>query len=208
MGSAYCDAYAGFSDFEPAKAVDHGDAMDGELIVEVRCDLLNFGQSHGLVGLVFEVESAAVSGMVADESVKDNDGAILIAANISRESDWVYSFMNQRSDVGGGGGHGYTSATAYGWQEGNLIASVKDGIPGRELLIAGSDQRRAILLKFGVPADIAGKKRLDVGLGGKVYGFMGATGNLFQATEEQHLNSDRLGNGRHETIVTCVQRWD
>jgi hypothetical protein len=52
-------------------------------------DLLNFGQGHGLVGFVLEVEGAAVFGMVADEPVKDNDGAVCAAANISCQSDWV-----------------------------------------------------------------------------------------------------------------------
>jgi hypothetical protein len=37
---------------------------------------------------------------------------------------------------------------------------------------------------------------------------VGATGDLFEATEEQDLNANQSGNGRHETIVTCVQRWD
>jgi hypothetical protein len=35
-----------------------------------------------------------------------------------------------------------------------------------------------------------------------------ASGDFFQASEKQNLDADRLGNGRHETIVTCVQRWD
>jgi hypothetical protein len=182
--------------------------MDGKLIVEVRGDLLNLGQSHGLVSLVLEVEGAAVSGMVADESVKDNYRAVSIAANLSSQGGRIYGFVNQRSDIGGGRRHGYTSATAYGWQEGNFIASMKNGVPRCELLIAGRDQRRAVLLKFGVTAGILGKEGFDIGLGRKVDGFLGASGDLFQAAEKQNLDADRLGNGRHETIVTCVQRWD
>jgi hypothetical protein len=34
------------------------------------------------------------------------------------------------------------------------------------------------------------------------------SGNFLQASEKQDLDADRLGNGRHETIVTCVQIWD
>ena len=56
----YHDVDAGFSNFEAAKAVDDGDAMDGKLVVKVRGDLLDFGQSHGLVGLVLEVPGTAV----------------------------------------------------------------------------------------------------------------------------------------------------
>jgi hypothetical protein len=75
-------------------------------------------------------------------------------------------------------------ATAYRRQEGNFIASMKDGIPRREFLIAGSDERRAVLLKFGVTASIAGKERFDIGLRGEVYGFVGAPGDLLQAAEK------------------------
>ena len=85
---------------------------------------------------------------------------------------------------------------------------MKNGIPRRELLIAGGDQGRAILLKFGVPVGIVGEKRFDVGVGRQVYGFVGASGDLFEAAEKQNLDADRLGNGRHERIVTCAQGWD
>ena len=79
--------------------------------------------------------------MVADESVKDYNGAITIPANMSCQNDWVYGLVNQCGDICGGVGHGYTSATAYRRQKGNFIASMKDGIPCREFLIAGGDQR-------------------------------------------------------------------
>ena len=94
MGGAYGDVHAAFSNFEPAETVNQGDAMDGKVIVEVRGDLLNFGESHGLVCFVLEVEGAAVFGMVADESVKDNNGAIFIAANIGCKSVAIYGFVN------------------------------------------------------------------------------------------------------------------
>jgi hypothetical protein len=116
--------------------------------------------------------------------------------------------VNQRCDIGGGGSHGYTSATADGWEEGNFIAGAKNGIPGCELLVAGSDQGRTILLEFGIVAGVVGKKRFDIGLGRKVNGILGAPGDFFQAAEKQDLDADGLGNGRHETIVTCTQSWD
>ena len=208
MGGAYGDVHAGFCNFEAAKAVDYGDAMDGEVIVKVRCDLLNLGQGHGLICFVLEVEGAAVFGMVADEAVKDNDGAIIIAANMGRQCNRVDGFVNQRSDISGGRRHGYTSATTYGREEGNFIAGMKSGVPGRELLIAGGDQRRTVLFQFRVMAGVLGKKRFDIGLDSKVYGFMGTPEDFFQAAEKQDLDADRLGDGRHETIVTCVSRWD
>lgn len=208
MRGAYRDVHAGFADLETAEAVNHRDEVDLKVIVEVRGDLLNFGESHGLVRFVLQVESAAIFGMVADEAVKDNNGAIFIAANIGCKSVAIYGFVNQRSDIGGRRGHGYTSAAAYGRQEGNFVASVKGGVPRGELPIAGGDQRRAVLFQFGVMAGVLRKERFDVGLDRKVYGLLGAPEDFFQAAEKQDLDADGLGNGRHETIVTCVSRWD
>ena len=85
---------------------------------------------------------------------------------------------------------------------------MKGGVPRRELLIAGGDQRRAILLKFGVTAGVLDKKRFDIGLDRKVNGFLGTPEDFFQAAEKQDLDADGLGNGRHETIVTCASRWN
>jgi hypothetical protein len=170
--------------------MDHGDSMDGKLLVELRGDLLNFGQCHGLVSFVLEVKGAAVFGMVANESVKDNNGALAIPANIGCQCNRVYGVVNQLGDIWGGGGHGYTSPTAYRGQEGNFIAGMKDGVPRRELLIARGDQGRAVLLKFGVAAGVVGKERFDIGLEGEVYGFLGAAGDFFQAAEEQDLEAD------------------
>jgi hypothetical protein len=81
---------------------------------------------------------------------------------------------------------------------------MENGVPRRELLIAGGDQRRAILTEFGIAADVVGKNGFDVGLGREVYGVLGESGDLFEATEKENLDADQLGYGRHETIVTCV----
>ena len=57
-------------------------------------------------------------------------------------------------------------------------------------------------------AGVLGKKRFDIGLDRKVYGFLGTAEDFFQAAEKEDRDADGLGNGRHETIVTCVSRWD
>ena len=85
---------------------------------------------------------------------------------------------------------------------------MKGGVPRCELPIAGGDQRRTVLVQFRVMAGVLGKKGFDIGLGRKVYGFLGTPEDFFQAAEKQDLDADRLGDGRHETIVTCVSRWD
>lgn len=137
--------------------MDHGDEMDGELSAEVGGDLLHFGQGHGFVSLILEVKGAAILGMVTNEAVEDDYGAVAVAANMSCQGLGVYRLVNQSSDIGEGGVHECSSATAYGREEGDFIARVKNGVPGRELLIAGGDQRGAILLKLGMPAGILGK---------------------------------------------------
>lgn len=185
--------------------MDHGNTVDGELTVDAGGDFLDFGEGHGFVGLVVEVEGTVIFGMIADKSVKNDDGAVFVAADMGSQRDWIDGFVNERSDVRGSrrGGHGYTSATTYWRKEGNLITGMKDGIPGGELLVAGGDHGGAILLEFGVKAGVAGKKRFDRGFGSEIQGILGAHGDLFQAAEEENLDADRLGNGRHETIVTC-----
>ena len=85
---------------------------------------------------------------------------------------------------------------------------MKGGVPRCELPIAGGDQGRAVLFQFRVMAGVLGKKRFDIGLDRKVYGFLGTAEDFFQAAEKEDRDADGLGNGRHETIVTCVSRWD
>ena len=85
---------------------------------------------------------------------------------------------------------------------------MQNGAPWREFLVAGGDQRRTVLVQFRVMAGVLGKKGFDIGLDRKVYGFLGTPEDFFQAAEKQDLDADRLGDGRHETIVTCVSRWD
>ena len=57
-------------------------------------------------------------------------------------------------------------------------------------------------------AGVLGKKRFDIGLDRKVYGFLGTPEEFFQAAEKQDLDADGLGDVRHETIVTRASRWD
>ena len=85
---------------------------------------------------------------------------------------------------------------------------MENGGPWSELLITGGDQRRAILPQLGVTIGVVGKKRFDVGLGREVYGVLGESGDLFEAAEKENLDADGLGDGRHETIVTRVRRWN
>ena len=73
MRGADGDKYAGFSDFEAAQAVDDGHPMDAELFVELRGDFSHFGQGHGFVGLVIEVERGAIVGLIADEAIEGNE---------------------------------------------------------------------------------------------------------------------------------------
>ncbi len=63
--------------------------------MKLRGDLLDFGDGHGFVGFVFEVKGAAIFGMVADEAVKEHNGAVASAADMSGESCGVYGRAHQ-----------------------------------------------------------------------------------------------------------------
>ena len=76
MGGTYGDEDAGFPNFQAAQPVDHGHAMNGEFFVKVRDDFLHFGEGHGFVGFVFQIESTPVFRMIAHEAVERGNRAI------------------------------------------------------------------------------------------------------------------------------------
>ena len=101
MSGADGDEDAGFSNFESAEPVDDENAMDSELFVDVRGDFLDLGDGHGFVRFVFEIEGAAVSGMVADEPVEDDHGAICALADMAGKNGGIYGSVNKLDFIGG-----------------------------------------------------------------------------------------------------------
>src|SRR6202035_1062167 len=155
-----------FAYFEAAQAVNDGEAMNSEFFADVRGDFLNLGDGHGLVGLVLQVTSAAIVGMVAHKSIKNDDGAVCASTNVGGKGRGAYGSVNEFDNVAGSSGHADRSAAAHGGQESNFIAGVKSGVPGGEFAIAGCDQRRAILVELGKTRDVGGENSFDVCVAG------------------------------------------
>ena len=83
------DEDAGFADFETSKTVDDGDAVDAIFFMKLGTDLTHFGEGHGFVSFVVEIKSKAIVGLIANESVEGDDGAVFWRANVADESGHV-----------------------------------------------------------------------------------------------------------------------
>src|SRR5216684_3814579 len=70
------DEDAGFADFEASEAVDHGEAMNGKVAANPRADITHRGEGHRFVSFVLEIERGASGGMIADNAVEDDHGAV------------------------------------------------------------------------------------------------------------------------------------
>ena len=108
MRGAGGDEDAGFADFETAEAMDNGDAVNGEFFVQFGRNFSHFGEGHGLVSFVVEVERGAIVGLIADKSVEGNDGTVFGGADVADEGGHVDGLANQLADVvvRGRRGHG------------------------------------------------------------------------------------------------------
>jgi hypothetical protein len=149
------DEYRGFFDFEPAKPMGNRDAVDGEFFVECRGDFSDFGDSHGFVGLVVEVEGAAAVGVVADAAVESDDSAVGGGAHMVDQRGDIDWLADEEDEIAGGGvvcggvcrlgrrgrhggGLGARLAATHGRKEGYFVAGEKRGGPSGELLVARS----------------------------------------------------------------------
>ncbi len=107
MSRADCDEDAGFADFETAEAMDDGDAVNGKFFVQLGGDFSHFSKGHGFVSFVVEIERRAIVGLIADEAVEGDDGAVFGGADFADESGQVDAVADQLADVVvRGRGHG------------------------------------------------------------------------------------------------------
>lgn len=156
------DEDGGFADFQTAKAMDDGDAMDGEFFVQLRANLAHFRESHRFVGFVLEVKSRAIAGLVADETVEGDGRAVFGSANVARERGHVNGPAHQPVDViVDGCGHGGASAAAHGREERDFIAGMKRGIPRGKFLVARSDERRAVFGEIRMARGVESEELFD-----------------------------------------------
>lgn len=83
-------------------------------------------------------------------------------------------------------------AAADGWEEGDFITGMEHSIPGSELLITGSYNRRAVFGKFGNALAIKSKELLDGGGVRKIQRFLSVANKILQTAEEKDLHPDSL----------------
>lgn len=152
MGRADGDEDAGFADFEAAETMNDGHAVDAIFFVELGADFAHFGEGHGFVGFVIEIERGAVVGLVADETIEGDDGAVRGRAHVAAEGGEIDGLAHQLVDVVVDGfGHGSALAAAHGRKEGDFVAGMERRVPGGEFLVAGSDEGRAEFCELGTP---------------------------------------------------------
>jgi len=185
--------YAGVTDFEAAEPVDHGDAMDRVFFVELNADFAHFGEGHGFVGFVVQVESRTIVGLVADETIESNSGAVFRRAHVAGQRGHVDGLAYQLIEViVGECRHVDASATAYGREKRDFVAGTERRIPGREFLVARSDDRRAVFCELGMARGIESEKLLDRGGVCKLDGMLGMAGEFLEAAEEEDRDANRL----------------
>jgi len=80
-------------------------------------------------------------------------------------------------------------------------------VPGGEFLVAGGDERRAVICELGIAGGIKSEELFDGGGVGGVYRILGATDEVLETAEEEDFEASGLGNGGHRGIVTRAQGW-
>jgi hypothetical protein len=105
--SADGDEDAGFAHFEAAETMDDGYAVNFVFFVELGGDLAHFGEGHGFVGFVVKIKSGAIVGLIADEAVEGDDGAVFGRADVVDECGDIDRVAHELADVVvEGRGHG------------------------------------------------------------------------------------------------------
>ena len=164
MWRADGNEHAGLTDFEAPEAVDHGDAMDAVFFVELGANFAHFGEGHGIVGFVVEVESGAIVRLVADETVEGDDGAVFGGAHVAGQRGHVDGLAKQLVDVIlVESRHVDDLAAAHGREKGNFVAGAERGVPGSKFLVARSDDRGAEFCEFGMARGVQSEELLDGG---------------------------------------------
>jgi hypothetical protein len=200
------DEDAGFADLEAAETMNNGDAVNFVFFVELGDDFAHFGEGHGFVGFVVEVQCGAVVGLVADEAVEGDDGAVFGGANVADQGGHVDGLAQELTDVVvEGRGHGSASAAAHGREEGDFVAGVERRVPSGEFLIAGGNKRGAEFGELRMARGVEDEELFDGGGVGGGDGFLGVAEDFLEAAEEEDFEANGLGDGGHGGIVTRAE---
>ena len=185
--------YAGVTDPEAPEPVDHGDAMDRVFFVELNADFAHFGEGHGFVGFVVHVESRTIVGLIADETIESDGGAIFGRAHVAGQRRRVNGLANQLVEViVGECRHVDASAAAHGREKRDFVAGAERRIPGGEFLVARSDNRGAVFCELGMPRGVESEELLDRRGICELHGMLGMAGEFLKAAEKEDRDANRL----------------
>ncbi len=193
MWRANGNKYASFADFEAPEPVDHGNAMNTVFLMNLKADFAHFGEGHGLIGLVIEIESRAVVGLITHEAVEGDNGAVLWGADKADLRSHIDGFAYQLVDVIVGECHHVdVSAAAHGREKCNLVAGTEWRIPGGKFLVARRNHRRAVFCKLWITRRIESEELLDRRGIRELGGILGVAGEVLEAAEKEDLHANRL----------------
>jgi len=185
--------YAGVTDREAAKPVDHGDAMDTVFFAELGAYFAHFGEGHGFVGFVVQVESRTIVGLIADETVEGDDGAVFRRAHVAGQRGHVDGLANQLVEViVEECCHIDASAAAHGWEKRDFVAGAERRIPGGKFLVARSDNGRAVFCELGMARGTESEKLLDRRGVCELDGMLGMACEFLEAAEKEDGDTNRL----------------
>src|SRR5260370_29591498 len=114
---------AGFTDFKAPEAVNHGDSMNTVFIVELRADFAHFGQGHGFIRLVIEVKSRAIVGLIANEAIESDNGAVFRGTHVANYRGHLDGLAHQLVDIIVASRHWDASAAAHGRDNSEFVTA-------------------------------------------------------------------------------------
>jgi hypothetical protein len=185
------DEDAGFTDLEATEAMNNGEAVDGEFFVDGVANFAHFGNCHGLVGFVFEIESTAAVGFVADKAVERDDRAVVVSADVAGNRGCVDGRVEKGEQVAvcGDFQHGGWLAPTHRGKKGDGIILRDNTVPGSKFFVSGSHERTAKRSQFRKTVSVMIKQAGEGSAVRNFDGFFGDSGEFSQATEKEHLEA-------------------
>ena len=143
MRRADGDEDARFADLQPAEAVNDGDTMDRKSRVHLGSDFTDFGERHGLVRFIVEVERWAAVRLIANATVEGDHGAVFTGTDVADDGGRVDRLDDETKHVIVERSHRGRLASTDRGEEGDFVAGVERSAPSGEFAIVGGDQRGA-----------------------------------------------------------------
>src|SRR6185437_12170558 len=138
---AHGDQHARLANVEPPQSVNDGHAAHGKPRMDCRRDLSHFGDSHGFVSLVLQIQRTPPFEIVTDKTVKDCERAAAWRSHGLGDFFDANRFARQPEDVALGCSR--LLSTAYRGQKGYFIAARERRAPAGVLLVDGYGGRPA-----------------------------------------------------------------